>query len=619
MSLGDFGIELEHVESMVERLEGRGPERQDIWAGEGVALGHALLATTPEALVEKLPLHHGESGCTVTADVRLDNRDQLLLALGIRAAGRTLGDGELILLAYLKWGEDCVRHLLGDFAFAIWDPRSRRLVCARDQLGMRQLTYAHVPGRVFAFATEPAAVLQEPAISKKLNLGRIADFLDDLEHFDLAATFYSAVQRLPPAHTLTVDGRGLRLRKYWRLETPTELKLSSDGEYVEAFLDVFREAVRCRLRSAGKVGSTLSGGMDSGSVTAIAAELLAEEGSGPLPTFSAIGFDPQSCPETRAILAAAQMPGIEPHFVSFTELGPYWAELVRLTEEEAEPFDGEMALFRSIYLAAREVGINVMLDGAAGDVILYSDSWAARLLRRGRILRAVKEVRGESHFWGPFRTLLVGAAARAWLPRQARALRRQALWWWADRRIGRSTLISAEFAARSNLRQRRRQFRDDNSRFDRLDERERARRIENARLTVGRERYDRVASSVGLEARDPFMDLRLIDVCLSMPWDQLQAAGWPKILLRRATAGKLPDSVRWRRGKEHLGGAFTEEIFARLTAVGGSPERFDETIAPYVDLRRLKGGPARERCNDWVQAVCLYHWLQNVESGENRS
>ncbi len=152
--------------------------------------------------------------------------------------------------------------------------------------------------------------------------------------------------------------------------------------------------------------------------------------------------------------------------------------------------------------------------------------------------------------------------------------------------------------------------------FDRIDDEERARRIEHANLIVGRERYDSVASSVAIEPRDPFVDLRLIDFCLSLPWNQLQSGGWTKALLRRSMAGRLPDPVRWRKGKEHLGWAFNAEIFGRLAKRDLSSRRFRETIAPYVDLGRFKGGSSSsskaDHCQDSVDALCLFYWLYSA-------
>ena len=234
---------------MLGRLARRGPERSGAWVEGPVALGHALLATTPEAIDEILPLRHPASGCAITGDIRIDNRAELIATLGLDAGGRTIGDAELVLEAYLKWGADCLDHLLGDFAFAIWDAARQRLLCARDQTGMRQLLWHYTPGQLFAFATEAEALLAHPAIPARINKGRIADYLEDLEAYDLTSTFWHDIQRLPPAHALVVEGGALRSWRYWQPDLPEPLRLGSDEAYAEAFRAVFEEAVAARLRA----------------------------------------------------------------------------------------------------------------------------------------------------------------------------------------------------------------------------------------------------------------------------------------------------------------------------------------------------------------------------------
>jgi asparagine synthase (glutamine-hydrolysing) len=602
------------LEAIREALKRRGPDGAGTWIGKGAALGHTLLATTPESLVETMPLHHGDSGCTITADARLDNRDELFAKLGLDSGRRVVGDGELILRAHFKWGDDCVDQLLGDFAFAIWDQRAQRLFCARDQMGMRQLTYCHLEGRLFVFATEPTAVLRHAAVPQDLNLGRIADFLDDLEHSTLTETFYGAVSRLPPAHTLTLDQTGVKLRKYWELQRPPELLLSSDDEYAEAFLEVFTAAVRCRLSSPGPVGAMLSGGMDSGSVVAVASGILAADGAGPLQTFSVVGPDPDSCVETRTIHAAAQMAGIDPQLIPVGHSGEFSDELIQVIKAAPEPFEARMALIHAIYLAAHRNGLKVVLDGVAGDVSLGSSSCTALLLRRGRILQALREARGETRFWGPewpLRSSFGAAAGRAWVPAFLRRARRSVRWSMMDRSVGRTGIISAQFAREAGLVQRRKQIRARDSMLDRIDADEGVRRIGNVGLYVGRERYDRAASSLAIEARDPFMDLRVLGLCLSLPWAQVQQNGWPKIVLRRALAGKLPERVRWRLGKEHLGSAFTMTLLRRLAPRTGA---MVETLRPYVDLDRVTDpwaeGAEPTYCEDYMKAVELHNWLE---------
>ena len=291
--------------AMAVRLARRGPEGSSVWRDGPVGLGLTLLATTPEALCERLPLRDEATGCVITADVRLDNRADLIGALDLCERASGTGDAGLVLAAYVAWGRGCLERLRGDFAFAIRDPRDGSLFCARDRFGMRPLSYHHAPGRLFAFGSEPEAVLALTEVPWRINEGRIADVLvGELEGIDRTSTFFEGVFRLPPAHALVVTPQGLHIWRYWSPEPGPILRLGSDEAYAEAFLEVFAQAVRSRLRGAGPVGSMLSGGMDSGSVVAVARELLATAGVGPLATFSAISPDEERCVETRAIREA---------------------------------------------------------------------------------------------------------------------------------------------------------------------------------------------------------------------------------------------------------------------------------------------------------------------------
>lgn len=624
VAVGGLSVSRGELDAMIEPLERRGPDGANAWVGEGVALGHTLLATTPEAALEKLPLSHDESGCVITADARIDNREELLSKLGLRR-DRLVGDGELILLAYLKWGEGCVDHLLGDFAFAIWDARSRRLFCARDHVGMRQLVYCHVPGKVLLFATEPAAILAHPAAPREVNEGRIADYLEGLDAFDLRETFFTGVLRLPPAHALVFDGRSLSYRRYWEPRPVPQLRLGSDKDYADAFLEIFGEAVRCRLRSHGPVGATLSGGLDSGSVVAVAARELAAAGNGPLHTFSAVGPDARTCIETRSIAAALTIPGIEATLVSHDELDGYLDDLVRLTMSMDEPFDGHLTLVRTVYVAAQRAEINVVLDGAAGDLTVGAGWTIAHRLRKGRFLAAVREARGESTFWGPgwpARTALAYGAWRAYSPHRLRDFRRKLIARLRGPSRSRDRLISSEFAARVDLAERYRRADELLAKVEGVGANQRAASMAHPSLIAARERLDRVASASGIEPRDPFLDLRLMDFCLSLPPEQLQSRGWPKLILRNAMAGLLPDSVRWRRGKQHLGQPFRRELFTTRPELDQGLEDLTGTISRFVDLRQARHahgtGMNSPRFADWLKVVYLAMWLESVAQ-ENRS
>jgi len=250
------------LDRMIETLAHRGSDGSGVWNDKSVGLGHRMLWTTPESLHEQLPLTSKNGDLTITADARIDNRDELLAALGLAAwAHGEITDSELILRAYEHWGDGAPERLVGDFAFAVWDERRQALFCARDHLGVKPFYY-HQSGRVVAFASEVKALFTVPAVPRRLNATRVGDYLGGIFE-DQAGTFYRDVCRLPAGHFMVVAPGTARTQSYYRLDPSREIRLRSDDEYADAFRERFTEAVRDRLRSAYPVGSSLSGGLDS--------------------------------------------------------------------------------------------------------------------------------------------------------------------------------------------------------------------------------------------------------------------------------------------------------------------------------------------------------------------
>ena len=625
---GGAPVERHDLCKITRMLERRGPDGSDLWCRDSIGLVHTALVTTPEAKHEHLPLVSEGGALVITADARLDNRDELIRLLGLRDRERDgLGDGELILWAYRKWGERCPEHLLGDFAFAVWDSRERVLFCARDHFGVRPFYYHHSPGHLFAFASEPRAILVLEQVPYRIYEPRIADFLvTQLEGIDKTCTFFEEVYRLPPAHTLTVTPGGMAIRRFWTLEPGPELRLGSHEAYGDAFLEVFREVVRCRMRGPGSaVGVLLSGGIDSGSVAAVAAEEQAAAGGGPLPTFSGVGPDAGSCVETRAIHAAMAMPGLDPHRVPYHSLGDLLPPLQDAAWGPDEPFDHTATLLWALDLAAGHRGVRALLDGTDGDILLAEGSYLAHLMRRGRWRLAYREAAGRNRSLGfgePPALQLLKRGVQAWTPAPLWRLRRGPPGWARRRRVEnnlRSSLIAAEFAQRVRLAER----------LDALDaqragppfpnlQQERARAITHPYLTVGLERFQRVAASLGTESRHPFADVRLAAFCASLPGDQTLRDGWPKSILRQAMAGRIPEEIRWRWGKERLGGAFTLAFMeAARERVRTAIEENLDFLREYVDIQNLNvmchryfRDGARDRAHRVYEAAHLGEWLR---------
>jgi asparagine synthase (glutamine-hydrolysing) len=266
-------VDRDLLRRMTGFLAFRGPDAQEIWIDGEVGFGHTLLRTTGESANERQPCTL-EGQVWITADARIDAREDLIRQL--RAAGRqpsnSATDPELILHAYHAWNEQCLERLLGDFSFAIWDKRTRRLVCARDHFGIKLFYYSQAGGD-FLFSNTLKCVRLSPAVSGKLNDVAIADFLVFGNNQNPASTAFSDIQRLPAGHYLVWSEEQVHIYQYWSLPVEGPILYNRADDYVEHFRELLRSAVRDRLRT-DHVGVYMSGGLDSPSLAATAREIL---------------------------------------------------------------------------------------------------------------------------------------------------------------------------------------------------------------------------------------------------------------------------------------------------------------------------------------------------------
>jgi asparagine synthase (glutamine-hydrolysing) len=186
----------------------------------------------------------GQQELWIDADARLDARDELIAKLG--GSISTSNDAELILRAYEVWGEDCPKHLLGDFAFAIWDNRLRRLFCARDHFGVKPFFYTCNSKR-FIFSANLNALRREPEVSDDLNEVAIGDYLLFGLNQDLTTTTFRDIQRLPAAHSLTIANGRITTRRYWTPDPSNKVRFRNQLAYVERFQELFTQAIKDRL------------------------------------------------------------------------------------------------------------------------------------------------------------------------------------------------------------------------------------------------------------------------------------------------------------------------------------------------------------------------------------
>ena len=250
------------LQALAHFLSYRGPDARDTWSNGAIGLGHTLLRTGRESLNERQPANL-DGQLWITADARIDCREELekkLVQEGYGAAGRAATDSDLILRAYQAWGAECVQHLRGDFAFAIWDARKKLLFCARDRFGAEPFYYSAL-GELFLFSNTLECLRQHPEVSEELNDAAIGDFLLFGLNCDAATTSFRDIRRLPAAHAMTISSEGLRMQRYWSAPTERRIRYNRAEDYVEHFQILLQAAVADRTR-VDRAGILLSGGLD---------------------------------------------------------------------------------------------------------------------------------------------------------------------------------------------------------------------------------------------------------------------------------------------------------------------------------------------------------------------
>jgi asparagine synthase (glutamine-hydrolysing) len=660
-SFQDQPIPASDLQAMADRLSHRGPDGSATWLDGAIGLGHRQLWTTSESLREQQPEADDSDRYVITADARIDNRDQLIAALGLEGTPpEKITDVQLILAAYGAWEEDCPQHLVGDFAFALWDKPRSRLFCTRDHMGVKPFYYHH-SDRGFAFASEIKALFCLTWIPRQLSQPRFADFLSMMMQ-DRELTTYEGILRLPPAHSLTVDQTELVLRQYWSLDRHRELRLESNAAYGQEFRRIFTEAVRCRLRRAYPLICHLSGGLDSSSVACVARNLLRQEpGQPPLPTLSNVFDQVPECDERPYIRAVLDQGGFQPHFMAGDDFGPL-SDVGEIFAYQDEALLGPSHFYSwRMNRFCKELGARVVLDGFDGDTVVchglprlaelaIAGQWqtcldeAAAIAKRYQktTAKSIFQAYGLPHlqaFSSPHRwfSLLRGIQAihqRFGTSRKALFLKYGLKPWLASLRGGESKappqsefrqlpsrLIAPAFAQATNLLQRAERLQGFDTTAPPTVREFHWQGLSHGILAYTFEQIDQYAAAHSLEARHPFMDKRLIEYCLALPAEQKLADGFGRIALRHAMAGILPEQVRWRGNKADMTPNFVSglvqtnhhQLHVALTdKLKSLTQAIDIAVLQASYQRLLSGDRATgaDRIITW-QAAALASWLDH--------
>jgi asparagine synthase (glutamine-hydrolysing) len=532
---------------------------------------------------------------SIVGRIRLDGRDALRARLGLsRNDPGAASDGLLCLHAYAARGEAFLDWLAGDFCFALWDTAHERLIAARDQLGVRTLFHAETD-RCRLVSDSLDWLAAQPAIDRALDERWIADFLAVGRSLDFDRTVYRTIRRLPPAHLVTMTAERTLLRHYWRLGVAEPLHYRDRRLYGERFRELVAAAVADRLPASGRIGVSMSGGLDSPTLAAFA---IAASGDPSRVVAECVHYE-RLMPDDEAefAAAAARHLGIDLRLRAVDGLiyDPQWREQPIATPEPS------LAIVsarhdRSI-MRERAATAAVWLYGEGPDNALSfdRDAYLSWLVRRGDWLRL-----GEALLLH-----LRSKGVRSW----AATARRYASGRSAARPISNvPDWLDPSLAARAHLGER---LRDANVSSDEAHAwHPRAMASFGDPIwqsVIGERDHEERLAPIGW--RHPFLDLRVLQFMLSVP-----PVPWAreKLLMREAMRGRLPREILRRRKAPLAVSPWAEAI--RLHGLGDPPSA--ERLAGYVDVHRLPAAPSAASALEALIAVhALDHWMLYSRKG----
>jgi asparagine synthase (glutamine-hydrolysing) len=536
------------IERMTATLVHRGPDDEGTYLDGGTALGVRRLGVI-DLETGHQPVSNEDGTVWVVQNGEIYNFQALrerLCRLG--HVFRTRSDTEVIVHAYEAYGEDCVSHLDGMFAFAVWDTRQGTLLLARDRMGEKPLYY-HAGHEAFVFGSELRALLLHPAVPRQLDLASLARYLD-FEYIPTPHSILVGIEKLPPGHVLTISRGGTpRVTRYWDVLFAADPSVS-EPEWRETLLHQLEASVRAQLVSDVPLGLFLSGGVDSSAIVALASRALSGRR---VKTFS-LGFAEPSYDERPFARAVADYYGTEHTEVDFSA-----ADAAKLLEGVGDLLDEPLVdgSFLPIYRLSQSArsDVTVVLSGDGGDELFcgyptfQADRAARFMLHLPRVVRRAMAVAVErlkpSPYYGSvesllkrfFRALPYSSAIRTQLllggltPTERSALLSPAIRA-ACARVDPYEELTASLAGLPGL-----------GPLDRLIYQHCKFYLADQNLVT----VDRASMACGLEVRAPFLDRPLVELAGRIP-STLKLKGWrTKHILKRVLKGLVPDAILARR------------------------------------------------------------------------
>jgi asparagine synthase (glutamine-hydrolysing) len=548
----------ETIHTMVKVISEQANQGMEFFVAENIGLTCQYFWLTSQETDEKQPIWASTGNIAIIGSVRLDNRSELIENFNIdQETQKNISDTALVLLAFQKWGTSCPEHFLGEYAFIIWDASTKSLFLARDVLGVKNLVFMY-NGNSFIAASDMEMLLAYPGKKFHVNEGKIADWLTN-NYFDQSESCYTEIRYLPPAHAMSISSEGLKKWQYWQIDPEKSIYYKNDVEYADHLEQILMSSVKDRLRTVGLVGVSMSGGLDSPSIAAIASQMLPTNHLNQkfLPSYSYAFNHVHSCDERVYIEHMLEAYPLSPRYVFCDHQWTLKDLATWPVYREYPTSDPYPRLPLSIMKVAQQDGIKLLLSGYYGDTLFNGYSyWLADMIRHAK-LSLIQDSLQNCQPWKSKAKTILHSGFFPLVPHTWKNLIRKLVGY--QKNIPNVGLHSG-FIHKTELKNRLNQ--DSGwKEYQKPGQWDRLRRLTLNIYPQGLAVVNKEYRKHGMEISSPYWDRRLVEFVMAIPAYQLGRPGLDRYVMRNAMKGILPEPIRLRTQRTVFTELFTMGIF----------------------------------------------------------
>lgn len=551
INLNNNPVEKSNLQKMIDILRHRGPDGDGVFIDKNIGLAHVRLSIIDLSDMAHQPMSYENENYWIIHNGEVYNYIELRQELekhGFKF--KSTSDTEIILASYIKWGENCVNKFNGMWAFVIYDKKNKKIFASRDRFGVKPFYY-YKDNATFVFASEIKAILQVMPSLKSAHYPYLYHFLNTGALDDADETFYENIKQLPPAHSLTLQENNFKIYRYWDYYEKTKENYDYKNPE-ETFLELLKDSIKLRFRSDVPVGTCLSGGLDSSAIVTLSSKI----NENPIYTFSSI-YEDKDCNESHYIDIVNKFNKTVPHYV-YPQAQDFMHILDKIIYYQDEPSAGPGLYSQWHVMLIAQDHVKVLLDGQGADELLggyfyffeHYFSAVKKDKNKNGILATAKRILEEypkvkeltnMNFCGGQTEIL----REVLIPRFFNNLFRMP----KIKFIGSKgkSFMHPDFIASAGQSPVNRNI---TRKFDNDLENASYAALANTSIPALLHYEDRNSMAFSMESRVPFLDYRLVEFCIGLPYDQKINADTTKVIMRKALKGILPDEITYRRDKK---------------------------------------------------------------------